>query len=197
MRIALMGAALMVVGAVGSVAAQQPTAARPAFEFRGLRFGDSVPKSKGFLRGNGLHCDQRKEAPGAISCDDLTGIKIAGIAISSPLRGYLDQRLYDLYMSFDSSDYDGLVDAFTTRYGKPDSTATEDVHNRMNASFKNELKLWRFSDGELRLERYGSTVTEGDIVARSTDGFADYERRRKEEAARAAAKDFGAPGHNQ
>jgi hypothetical protein len=168
-------------------------AGKPRFEFKGLQFGDSMPASKGFLRGNGLACNADKVVPGAQYCDEVFGFKVAGISISSPLRDYLDGRLYSLYMTFNADDYNGVIEALEAKYGPADSTTTEEIQNRMGAGFTNRTKRWFFADGYLEAEHYGSRVTEGNIYAVGARGLSEYEARRKAAAAKAAAADLGPP----
>jgi hypothetical protein len=152
-----------------------------------------MPASKGFLRGNGLACNADKVVPGAQFCSEVFAFKVAGISIGAPIRDYLDGRLYSLYMTYDSDNFDQVVEALTAKYGSPDTTWTEQVENRMGATFHNETKRWFFSDGYLEAERYGSDLTRGNIYALGSAGSVEYEARRKKAAAEAAARDLGPP----
>lgn len=187
--IALLSLAL----AVNHVAAQSTL---PRFEFKGIQFGDSLPRSKGFLRGNGLGCHEDKQVASSQFCSDYAiDARLANVPVGSQFRRYLDGRLIELGMPFNSEKYDEITEVLTARYGEPASTVRDQIQNRLGANFTNETKKWPFADGELALERYGDSVTDGDMTATSTDGMADFAKRKKAAVLEAAAKDLGPIKH--
>ena len=105
---------------------------------------------------------------------------VCGQSVASVARLHRPAARQSLYMTFDPENCDRVAEALTTKYGPADSTTTEQVHNRMGATFTNETMPWRFSDGILKAERYSSSLSEGDIFAVGDSGFAEYSKHNKD-----------------
>jgi len=171
--------------------------AAPRLEFLGAHVGDHFPGL------SGMKCDPADELKTRI-CFLRVQPKIGEVRVTKMNKRYLDDKLYSWGFAFESSDYDLLVAALTTKYGVPDSTAEGNV-SLPGASMKQKEKYWTFADGQVAM----SEVTDvdgaggGGVYATGTAGLADLHLREAADSAKkladdarraaAAARDLGPP----
>ena len=130
-------------------ASPQRASVRPPLELRGHRLGDK--------RWTPYNC-YKKPADRRMCVD--RSLKIGDVKASA-VYDFIHDSLVAAQLSFDSDDYQTIVDAFTAKYGPADSLWLTSMQNRMGATFENEHVVWVEGETSLLLERYSTSSVEG------------------------------------
>lgn len=162
---------------------------RERFELRGMHLGDSVTTE--IERAQRLRCH---ETPGSVYGDEscmAADTHFAGVETFLISVETVDRKISAFRIDFSIYDSKVLLDAFTARWGKPDSTASRDWQNQMGAKFPNPVSLWQLSDGTLEVAQFGPSMrtSEAGITLKA---LLDVQTRKNQcSAARASLKDLG------
>ena len=73
-------------------------------------------------------------------------------------------------LSFPSSNFYEIKVAFVERYGEPTARRTSIVQNRMGAKFQNEILEWQGQKIFIKLEQYGSKLTDSWATIQTIEG---------------------------
>ena len=60
-----------------------------------------------------------------------------------------------------------MLRAFNAKFGPPHEKTTKDLQNRAGAPFINIIATWHTDCGNLKVEKYASSVTDGCVEIRS------------------------------
>jgi hypothetical protein len=101
---------------------------------------------------------------------------------------FYSEKLHTIYITVASKHFDKVVAALQEKYGNV-VPQTEDVQNRMGATFNNETYTWRRSDQMLRAEKYASNISSSRVTFQTDAGFEEFSRR-SEAQKKANAKDL-------
>lgn len=177
---------LLVLLALGCVALARPSAAQsgrqattptrtaPNFEFRGNTFGKPL-----------VNGPPRCSEGSCYSFNDHIGP--SKVTLSYQI---LDGAFERLIFLFKPRDFDDLLTAFTEKWGAPVAVTSPPFRTVGGTSTTNTVAEWKFSDGELTLQRYGPSLTDGAAQIASPKSERASEEKRREEAAQAAKKDM-------
>lgn len=138
------------------------------FDFRGVRIGDMATpgaveqalrdKDSSFIAG--VKCDVGVR--GAQVCNGITVIAGAPAEVNALIDA--SGRLIRIRMSFPSDYFELVARGAEEKYGKPTTSASESVQNRMGAAFLNTTLVWGDLNGNyIQLSKYGNTVDRGFI----------------------------------
>lgn len=186
--------------------ASSTLAAQDRAEFKGLPLGSTMAEfqdknplfwcergecSLPFLSNAAAHCQKLKRTNGGREFDSPTSecyldvAKTASYA-NKPARlraQFRDDKMSEATASFVPVNYEAIVEALVTRFGRPASKRSEVVQNKMGATFQNETSLWNVGGDQIIAMKYGSDLTRGFVnikdqqeVARLKEG---EEKRRK------------------
>jgi hypothetical protein len=172
---------LFILIASSTLAAQT----RERFEFRGLHLGDSLTSD--LVRDQRLNC--RKVGPGE-SCE-AADKHVAGVTTFWVSAETIDRKISGFRIDFGARDFGAIQDAFTARWGKPDSVETRDWQNRAGAKFPNRVVHWNLGDGALEVSQLGPSMTTGEVSIDFLPLVDIQAKRRACAAAKAALKDLG------
>lgn len=110
----------------------------------------------------------------------------AGVNIT--LR-FKDNKFVQAELRFVPGFFSILEAAFKERYGAPTSEAERELQNRAGAKFLNKQIRWLGQNVNVRLEKYGSTVTEGTATITQAE-FEKAQMREFKEKTKGAGKDL-------
>lgn len=144
----------------------------PPLEIRGLQPGDPAKTFEAVFPGYYCHMSRGDDA------DELclaVGQTFGAIAASYFATAIAD-RLASIGVQFDSSDFDVVLSAVTSKFGPPTRQYTEMVTTGIGVRLQNRIALWRQPGVSLRLTRYAAsaqfshlTLEPDDIAARRAD----------------------------
>lgn len=169
--------ALLVVAFMGMVAtarAQTPkTWDKEPTAYRGMEWGAPFAQAHKFVDnpsvcicqdtgGAYFGCPQPlfaplkpNDVPDRRSCK--SSLAVAGIDVEDLLH-FEEDRLVGAHMEFSEDEFDKMKEIFVEKYGRPMTSSTSDVTNRMGAHFTNESVEWRGARVTVSLDRYGSDL---------------------------------------
>jgi len=175
------------VAAAVLMAASFAHAETDTFEFKGMALGADVAQ---FEKNRRFLCLKPKNASADLACGmrRADGETIAGIPVESLMLFFTEAKLQTIYITFASKEFDTVVAALQEKYGKV-TPLTDEVQNRMGATFNNETYSWRKSDQVLKAEKYGSKITTSRVTFQTDAGFDEFARR-LEAQKKANAKDL-------
>ena len=174
-------------------------------EFKGLRIGSAPEELR--RKYPELHCNdpkmkaavekghfrdfwERKQTEADLFCatvindrDPPTALSdIAGHRARSFDFNFLGARLMRASTSLPSIAFGDVVRGLTAKYGPPDKTDTEQLQNRMGATFTNVIHYWRRDGATLRLSEYSGSLDTASYSLTSDEYWAEVEKRRTERA---------------
>ncbi len=85
-------------------------------------------------------------------------------------------KLSSYRLTFGASSFDFLIEAITSKYGKPSSMTTHEMQNKLGASFINKKGLWSVADTQLTISKYCGTTEKSCVNVISQ---ADFEAQQK------------------
>ena len=174
-------------------------------EFKGLRIGSAPeelrakypelrcndPKVKAAVeKGHFKDFWERKQTEADLFCatviserDPPTSLSdIAGHRAQSFDFNFVGARLMRASTSLSSIAFDDVARGLTAKYGAPDKTDTEQLQNRMGATFTNVIHYWTRDGATLRLSKYSGSLDTASYSLTSDEYWAEVERRRAERA---------------
>ena len=89
-------------------------------------------------------------------------------------------------MTFDEDAFDRMVAAFSTKYGDA-KVEKKTLTNRMGAIFQDETYKWRSPTASIEIEKYSGDLKTSMIRIYTDFSTKEYERRKKDEAEKAAS----------
>lgn len=153
---ALVATPLLVAPVPHRAAPAASSASRPVFEFKGLKAGEVIDPTPV------ADCSP-PQPTGEMKCD-LKDSTIAGIrGLTSPTIYLYKGRLTSMVHLFNAEQFLTMLDAFTTKYGQPCSTAHPKWQNKMGATFDNTVVTWCFRTGKLEMSAMSIDRTYGDF----------------------------------
>lgn len=94
------------------------------------------------------------------SCVDYNVPVIAGRPMRWLSLEFYNEKLYDLDGAFGNAAFDDLMNAFTSKYGEP-VLRVEKWQAKSGAMFDNDVAIWNFKGGTLKLSRIGVDLNSG------------------------------------
>ena len=79
-----------------------------------------------------------------------------------------------------------MLRAFNEKYGPPHEKLTKELQNNAGASFTNIIATWHTDCGDLKVEKYASSVTDGCVEIRSEKLQAMMDKHKARKAKKAA-----------
>jgi hypothetical protein len=156
------------------------------FQFRGFKIGDPAPPPTAMQQ-----CGEGAFPGDRVCLYEHQVINEADVAIR---YNFLDDRLYQVVLTFAPEEFDQLVSALQAFYGPPASVRPSTFRTRGGTATPNSTVSWRFRDGTFSLVRYATSLTEGGGIF-IADAFSKVvTARRQAQTRRNAARDLGAPG---
>lgn len=153
-----------------------------------------VPKDRrtadvtcGAVREN-IKCDVRG-APKNCAEERDKAYTYAGARMHAFMANFYNDALASMHVSFYSSDFDSILAALISRYGKPDEIKSEPLQTRVGAVYENTIASWRKSDSTLLIRKYAGSISTGAAAYVLDGSTAEFEKRRGE-AAKKGAKDL-------
>jgi hypothetical protein len=168
------------------------------FDFKGIPFGASQKEFQqlfpmagwcgpsrdkrmadvtcGAARDN-IKCDVRG-APKTCAEDRDKAYIYAGVRMRSFNAFFYSDALSSMHVTFSSTDFDSVLDAVTTRYGKPNHIKSEPPTAAV--PYENAVASWRKGDSVLELRKYAGGVEVGSAMYVLDSSRAEFERRRTE-----------------
>jgi hypothetical protein len=101
-------------------------------------------------------------------------------------KNYNQFYFYGVEMSTTPDQFDGLLDVFTKKYGKPLTLKNSKILNRMGVEFLQSIAYWENGDRTISLYRYGSQIDRGNATFTSKEEInktIDKEKKENEKAA--------------
>jgi hypothetical protein len=141
-------------------------------DFKGLKFGMTVEEVRKFM------------PFGQYACSSMDGEYFCRYP-SDPFVFWITfkaGKFTSLTGDFEPSMFGVLEEAFTSKYGKPQDAENSTVQNRAGATFQQRELTWTGDTFTIRLERYGSKVTEGFLSVRSTRDVLESRRQLEEKS---------------
>jgi hypothetical protein len=92
-------------------------------------------------------------------------------------------------LAFAAEKYEEMKNTFLERYGPPTQRETEPVQNRMGTQFLNEILRWSGRAVLIRLEKYGTKITESFAIVTTHEARLLRQKRDKEKG-RVGKKDL-------
>jgi hypothetical protein len=89
-------------------------------------------------------------------------------SFQEPLR----LRLYLISITPASRHHQTIVDALTSKYGKPTNSSTAKIKNRMGAEFDDETALWALDGSTILVKKYNGEIGQS-LVTYSLDAVVD------------------------
>jgi hypothetical protein len=158
-------------------------AARPAFEFRGIRIGDRMKEAeRKFLA---LKVSTLSSKPGLCGSDGVSRIETCTDVLDTGEYvnlTMLDHRVAQIYVSTDSrtqgNTYNSYVLALTSKYGSPDKNETRYYHNGIETQSSGEHLRWLNGDQYMEGNESERAITIGSraLDARIAERKHIYER---------------------
>lgn len=78
--------------------------------------------------------------------------------------------------------FSDIVDGLTAKYGSPSSKTTEQLQNRMGATFLNEIVSWRRGNATLEITKYGRDLETARYSLTADEYWSEVARRRATKA---------------
>lgn len=129
-----------------------------AFDVQGMKIGHKLTEELSF----GLAGPALDKGKGERMCYE--SIEIGRVEIMIIYQFY-NWKLIGVRLSFESEDYDTLIDAYSQKFGcRPHMTDSGFLENRLGTQFQNEIAIWETTSGPFRIEKYSSTVTKGQAI---------------------------------
>jgi len=177
---------LMVAAALLS-SSQLVFADEAPYEFKGLALGSDYSQIQSDKR---FACRDPQDAKFDRFCMLKYGHKetIAGIPVSTVMLCYYDDKLQIITINFPSKEFSEVADALKEKYGQG-TVKSEEVHNRMGATFQNETLSWSKADATLRAEKYSSKLDTSRVTFQTDYSLEEFARR-NDAATKAASKDL-------
>jgi hypothetical protein len=148
-----------------------------AFDFRGHRMGDTLWAVFGSCVGVGQAVTR---------CEEQTSI--GGTKVRARY-GFLEGGFSSMALTFRPEHYPAMVAALTEKFGPPDTTWHEPVHNAMGAEYVNEIVAWQTDGGLLQARKYGDRLDVSSIGIMTPKAEA-WAKAAADSAAKRAKKDL-------
>ena len=153
-------------------------AASTGLEFKGVPFGTA--KAEVRKRMPGLSCS-RVETQCAIFNTTYAAEPAEAIALH-----FVDDRLARAVILFKPESFERITSALHERYGPPATTKTGTVSTAMGAKAAQISQWWKLTDGRsILIERYGTKITNGNLVLSAPSALANDARQDAKQARRA------------
>jgi hypothetical protein len=89
-------------------------------------------------------------------------------------------KLAGVMLSFDTKCFDSLVESYTDKFGvPPHDRSTETVTTPIGAKYENQTVVWKTTNGDFSLSKYGSDIRHGFGLLNSPE-LAAYNERKKQ-----------------
>ena len=139
---------------------QKPGPAKVKIDYKGAKFGTPLEKFKNLVPE--LPC-QVSAVTGGDVCMALTS-QFAGVTAGAVIARFYDKKFGQLSAYFDTSDFEAVVAALITKFGKPHATARSVASNRMGEQVEQVEYRWFGTDGTITARRFGDKLTESVVL---------------------------------
>lgn len=179
MRLARLGALLL----LSSVASAQDS----PLEFKGIALGSDIST----VESSGRFSCRDSQSPLA---DRMCYLKlreketIAGAPVRVLLLHYYSGKLERITVAFDEKHFSQVTAALMEKYGQG-QLKTEEVQNRMGATFENKTYSWRRGAATLQARRYSSKLDTSTVMYGTDYALKEFTRR-KATSVKEGAKDL-------
>lgn len=100
-----------------------------------------------------------------------TSMSVGGAGVVRIVFTLRDDKLESILLSPVAAQFDNMAAAITKRYGKPASDESMPLVARAGVQLENRKMAWTFTDGMIRVARYGSTIDESTVGVHSIDAL--------------------------
>lgn len=169
-----------VVAGIWAVASVAMAAEAPAFEFRGHKIGEPIEVSFSNPK-------RQCTAAGVLVCQDMKTGKIGDTEVALAYT-YYEGRLFGVGMTFPETNFVGIRDMLTGRYGEPATAVTEEMQTPLGAKYASAKITWRFAEGDLVLDQRFGSINKSGLV------FSDAAATARLEAANKASRQAAGRG---
>lgn len=171
-------AAISMFMAANCVAADKP------FEFRGVRLGvseaeftSSLPAYTCTAAGPYLsHLADR------ICTAPAFELEYAGVAASSIIAGFLDNRFIALTVSIKPDQFDAVSAALREKFGAPTLQTAPEFRTRGGVVVRNETLTWQHNGDTIMVRRYGSSLDSTNVMYMDGTGREMLSKRQRDSA---------------
>jgi hypothetical protein len=159
---------------------------RYTIEFKGRKLGSDINEISS--RSHAYRCSGYNVIHSTIGdkhCIPYYRESIANAPVTSITYIYFYNKLHDIQINFDESNFSMVVAAFAEKYG-PGERGTEILQNRMGASFENITYIWKIGDVFIQAKRYAGTITESNIMYGTNYSLREIEKRMTQQKKKSA-----------
>lgn len=146
------------------------------FEFKGIALGSDISVLENTSR---FECRDPKNPIADRICSLRYGERetIAGVPVEVLLLYFYDGKLQTISISFDAKNFTQVADALKEKYGEG-SLKTEEIQNRMGATFENRIVSWRSPGATLEAKRISGKIDRSSVLFRTDFALEEFAKRR-------------------
>lgn len=146
------------------------------FEFKGIALGSDIAAIESSSR---FSCRDPNSPIADRTCSLRYGEKetIAGAPVNTLLLHFYGGKLHAISISFEAKNFSQVADALKEKYGEA-VFKTEEIQNRMGATFENRIYTWRRPEAILEAKRFSSKIDTSSAFFRTDFALQEFTRRR-------------------
>jgi hypothetical protein len=111
---------------------------------------------------------------------------IANAPATAVIAQIYSGQVHDILVYFKPVDFVDVSAAFIEKYGAAHAKSTEPLTTAAGAKFENQILEWKFETGTLRVQKYGSRITNSIVFFSSHDAIKLFQALKQKRASKGA-----------